>query len=220
LARETEEKSAVAEVLVSIGNVREAQGDLAAAAKSYEEALALRKEIGEKGGVADSRLTLASLSIEEGHPADAESPARDAAQEFHREQSAIAEESALAVLARSLLLQGKTYAAAKTIQRAQKLAAKSEEHAARTAIAILAARVDAASGAPAAAEESLNSTLSESVALGDVPTQLEARLALGELEMRTGKLDAGRARLAPLEKEAAAKGFLLISRKAASAAQK
>ncbi len=217
LARETQEKSAIAEVLLSIGNVLQSQGDSAGAGKTYEEALALQKEIGEKGGIADSRLSLASLWIEEGHPARAESPARDAAQEFHQEKSAIEEEAALAVLARSLLLQGKTHAAAETIERAQKLAAKSEERAARTTIAILAARTDAASGATEAAEKSLESILTEAVRLGDVPTQLEARLALGEIEMKSGKVDSGRAGLATLEKDATAKGFLLIARKVAAA---
>jgi tetratricopeptide (TPR) repeat protein/class 3 adenylate cyclase len=217
LARETEEKSAVAEVLVSIGNLHEAQGDLAGARKTYEEALAMRKEIDEKGGIADSRLSLASLWIEEGQPAAAEPPARDAAQEFHQEQSATAEEAALAVLARSLLLQGKTHATAETIGRAEKLAATSEECAARTTLAILAARSDAASGATAAAEKSLESILAEAVRLGDVPTQLETRLARGEVEMKSGKVDVGRAGLSALEKDATAKGFLLIARKAAAA---
>jgi hypothetical protein len=50
---------------------------------------------------------------------------------------------------------------------------------------------------------------------GFVPEQLEARLALGEIEMKSGASDAGRARLAALEKDAQAKGFLLIARKAA-----
>jgi hypothetical protein len=45
--------------------------------------------------------------------------------------------------------------------------------------------------------------------------QLEARLALGEIETGAGKIAAGRARLTALQKDAAAKGFLLIARKAA-----
>ncbi|MFZ1031153.1 MAG: tetratricopeptide repeat protein [Candidatus Acidiferrales bacterium] len=216
LARETQDKSAVAEVLASIGNLRETQGDLAGAGKSYEEALALRKEIGEKGGIADSRLSIASLMIEQGHPAAAESSARDAAQEFHQENSTVEEEAALGVLARSLLLQGKTRAAAETIVQAQKLAAKSEERASRTMIAIVAARIDAASGATGTAEQSLASLLSEAVVLGDVPTQLEVRLALGEVEIKSGKVDSGRTSLATLEKDATAQGLLLIARKAAA----
>lgn len=216
LARDTQEKSAVAEVLESIGNLRETQGDLAAAEKTYEQALAMRKEIGEKGGIADSRVSLASLWIEQGHTEKAESPAREAAQEFHQEHSTVEEEAALGVLARSLLLQGQTRAAQETIEQAQKLAATGEDRASRTTIAILAARIAAASGASEAAEQSLASLLSEAVVLGDIPTQLEVRLALGEVEMKSGKVDSSRARLATLEKDATARGFLLIARKAAA----
>lgn len=44
--------------------------------------------------------------------------------------------------------------------------------------------------------------------------ELEARLTLGEVELMSGKRAAGRARLAAVRKEAAAKGFDLLSRKA------
>jgi len=45
--------------------------------------------------------------------------------------------------------------------------------------------------------------------------QLEARLALGQLEIAGSNPAAGRTRLAALENEAGAKGFALIARKAA-----
>jgi len=44
--------------------------------------------------------------------------------------------------------------------------------------------------------------------------QFESRLALGEIEMKSGQIAAGRTRLAALEKEASEKGFILIARKA------
>lgn len=43
----------------------------------------------------------------------------------------------------------------------------------------------------------------------------ESRLTLGEVELLAGKATAGRARLAAVQKEAAAKGFNLLARKAA-----
>ncbi len=66
--------------------------------------------------------------------------------------------------------------------------------------------------------KNLQITLAESTKLGFVPYQFEARLALGEMEMRFGKTPAGRARLRALEKDATAKGFFLIARKAHAAA--
>lgn len=57
----------------------------------------------------------------------------------------------------------------------------------------------------------------EATESGFLEEQLESRLALGQIEMKSGKTAAGRARLAALEKDAGAKGFLLIARKAAAA---
>ena len=49
--------------------------------------------------------------------------------------------------------------------------------------------------------------------------QLEARLAMGEVEMKSGMRTAGRARLAALQRDATTEGFLLLARKAAAARQ-
>lgn len=46
---------------------------------------------------------------------------------------------------------------------------------------------------------------------------MEARLALGEAEMRAGNSVEGRTQLFLLRKEAAARGFMLIAEKAAAA---
>jgi hypothetical protein len=50
-----------------------------------------------------------------------------------------------------------------------------------------------------------------------VSYQFEIRLALGEIEMKSGQTASGAAHLKSLEKDATAKGFLLISRKAKAA---
>jgi hypothetical protein len=56
--------------------------------------------------------------------------------------------------------------------------------------------------------------LAEATKRGFVGYQLEARLALGELEMKSRQTAAGRAHLTALEKEARTRGFLAVSRKA------
>ena len=48
--------------------------------------------------------------------------------------------------------------------------------------------------------------------------QFEIRLALGEIEMKSGKTASGMARLKSLERDATAKNFLLIAHKAKAAA--
>ena len=61
--------------------------------------------------------------------------------------------------------------------------------------------------------------LSDATKYGFIGYELEAKLALGELEMNSGKTAAGRLLLASLQKEAVANGFLSISRKAAAASR-
>jgi hypothetical protein len=82
---------------------------------------------------------------------------------------------------------------------------------------VLGAKVTAALGDPAAGLTSLGEVLKESRKHGCVTCELDARLATGQIEMNSGRNAASRARLEALEKDAKAKGFLLIARKAAQA---
>jgi len=61
--------------------------------------------------------------------------------------------------------------------------------------------------------------LAEVTKFGYLPYQFEARLAIGETEMQSGKSSTGRPRLEALEKDARGKVFFLIARKAAAAAK-
>ncbi len=92
----------------------------------------------------------------------------------------------------------------------------------RLKLAIVAASVRGASGKSAeqaAATETLEATLAEAAKHGYIGYQFEARLALGQIEMKSGHRAAGRTHLGALEKDAQAKGFGLIARKAAVALQ-
>jgi serine/threonine protein kinase/tetratricopeptide (TPR) repeat protein len=218
LARESENNSAVGLALQNIGDVLQAQGDFDGARKAYDESLTTRKAIGDEGGVLGSRLALAALSIEEGDPAAAESTAREAAEKFRKDKASLGEAGALATLAHSFLKQGKTPEAETAVEKASRLAAKSQQSELRTPIFIMAARIHSTSGKTTTAAKSLQSILNEEATLGNVPLQFEARLAMGEMEMRLGETTAGRSRLASLEKDAIAKGFLLIAHKAHAAA--
>ena len=55
----------------------------------------------------------------------------------------------------------------------------------------------------------------ESRELGYRGIELDARLALAEIEMKEGQTAAGRAHLAAIESDANAKGYHLVTRKAA-----
>jgi serine/threonine protein kinase/Tfp pilus assembly protein PilF len=219
LATEIANKSLSAHALSGEAEVLLSEGDLNGARDRQEKALALRKELGETGPAIENQLALAVLAIEQGHPADAEGPARDAAEGFGKGKQVSSQAVAEAVLARSYLAQGKLPEAQGSVERAEALSQGGDDRDARFWVAIIAARVHAASGHSAEAIQKLVTVLAEATKAGFVGDQLEIRLALGEIEMKSGKTGAGRARLAALEKEAAKKDFQLIARKAAAARQ-
>ncbi len=109
------------------------------------------------------------------------------------------------------------------MQHARSLAAKSQNPEIRWRTAIAAARIDTAgkdaahSAAGVAARKELAAIITKSRELGYMGIELDARLALAEIEMKAGQIAAGRAHLATIEADAKAKGYNLIARKAATA---
>jgi tetratricopeptide (TPR) repeat protein/predicted Ser/Thr protein kinase len=220
LYSETGDKSGAAYVISGLGEVFKKEGDLTKARRQQTEALSLRRAMGEQVTVAESLTALAGISIEEGHPADAQGPLRDALEILRQQQLRDDELDAHVVLARALLSLGRRAEAEKEIDLATHLAAKSQNHAAHLAVSIEAARIRAASGRPsdlADAAKTLNIVLAEATKCGFAGYQFEARLSLGEMELKSGQAAAGRARLQALEKDATATRCLLIARKAAAA---
>jgi tetratricopeptide (TPR) repeat protein/TolB-like protein len=215
--RETGDKSGTAEALFGLGHVLREEGDVADARRRYEEALALRDELGEKGVAAGIRLALADLSLEDGHATQAEAAARQVAADAEKSGQADPGAEAHALIARCLLGQGKPAEALQAIERAAQLSAKTQNIAVRRTVALSAARVRAAAGAPTAGlVRGLEEAQAAAAKAGLFGPQLHIRLALGEVLLRSGHA-AGRARIEALEKDARDKGFLLVARKAAAA---
>jgi hypothetical protein len=181
----------------------------------YEEALATRNELGYKGMAAETRLQLAVLTIEEGNLASAEVTSRDTRAEFQRLHQHEDEITADAVLARALLAMGRPSDAQKEIVAGKDLLTRSPDLETHFQLGIVAGWVEAALGKNVSAENELKSVLAGATKHKYVGYQLEARLALGEIETGSGKIAAGHASLTALQKDAAARGFLLIARKAA-----
>jgi hypothetical protein len=63
----------------------------------------------------------------------------------------------------------------------------------------------------------LNRALEDAAKFDFVIYQFDARLMLGEIEIKSGKIPAGRNRLETLKKDADAKQYLLIARKTVKA---
>jgi len=109
------------------------------------------------------------------------------------------------------------------MQHARSLAAKSQNPEIRWHTAITAACIEAAEQNPAhspagnATRQELATIITKSRELGYMGIELDARLALAEMEMKAEHTTAGRAHLTVIEADAKAKGYLLMARKAAIA---
>lgn len=213
---ETNHRRGVAYDLFTLGQILMAQGDLPGARKSHEAALKIREELGEKGTAAESRVSLAAVAIEENRFAEAETLARRSAAEFQNENIRAAETEACLVLAQALLAQKRIAEARSVVDRALSLSGKTERRYLALSTGLTAARVGAALGRTAEAQRSLETILAEATKIGYLGLQLEARLALIEIDPATRISQAKQTKLAALRREAEAKGFGLIARKASA----
>lgn len=213
------------EALIQMGEVLRAEGDLAGARKQFEAARDAENKAGDIGLVEESQSELADVDLEDGHPGEAEPLTRAAIVEFEKEESAPAMAAAYAQLSQVLLAQGKIDEARKAIRHSLEINRNSTDPALNLPIAIVAARVDLAaasqnpSGHPnlGTVRRQLRSIINTAKRLGYYGEECDARLALGELEVKTNP-DVGRSMLTQLAAEAHQHGLELISRKATARA--
>jgi eukaryotic-like serine/threonine-protein kinase len=203
----------------NLGDLLMAEGDLAGARTMHENAAAIRTELGEKSTVKIDQLALATITLEEGKPADALTGAYQVRDAFRADKERDREAYAEELAAQCLLALGKTDDAAAEIQKAEELSAKSDDKILAIAIGITRGRILTASGDFPGARKKLDGALAAATKSSLMQGQFESRLAIGELEMKSGKSAAGRAYLASLQKDATAKSFLLIASKAKTASK-
>ena len=220
ICRQIGDRSKEASAFGGLGRILRQQADLDGARKYLMQAQAAFEEIGDKRSAAEMELAIADLLVDQGTGVEAAAVASKAAEEFDRERVISDGSLAYAIMAHAFLAQGRVADARRAVERANALLGKGLNREVALAVAIAAARVDGASGGPAntqRAAKSLQSALAEATATGFVNYQLEARLALGEIKMRSGDSAETRTTLEALQKDAAARGFSLIARKAAAA---
>jgi serine/threonine protein kinase/tetratricopeptide (TPR) repeat protein len=216
LTRAAGDKSMAAYALAGLGSLDLKAADFKQAHKDYEEALALRNELGEKDTIVSTRVAIAELAVEEGHPDAAEGPAREARDEFQKARKSDEQITATVALVGALLAGGKNEDALKEVGKTAPMAAKSQNLSVQLAFATARARTESASQQTGAAKTLLKEALVKATKSGYVGDQLESRLAFEEIELKSGKSAATRARLQQLQKDAKDKGFNLIARKAAA----
>jgi eukaryotic-like serine/threonine-protein kinase len=212
------EKAAIG--MAGLGSALRMEGNLEQARKYESEAVSIFDEIGDRQSSNRFELDLAQISIDEADGSRAEAIARKVADEFAREKALRDESLANAVLARALLEQGKFENAKSAIDRSLALTQRYHDRLVELLVAVTAARVGAASNTPAgrtAAATRLRQVIEEATGIGFVTSALEARLALGEIEMMSGNRSSGLALLESLRKEANHRGLGLFVQQATTA---
>lgn len=225
MSHEWKQSAASAAASAVLGDILTAQGDFAAARQNYRQALAIRRQLGNNQGIAENYASLATVSIEEGKFSEAELALKKSLAEFQSEKMVLDEMNAETDLSRALLREGKLAEARQTISDVLSLSRDSRDPGLRLPVAIQDARIEAAEiasrtkskpdlSAPRRKLENVRSTARQ---LGYYGIECNARLALGELELRVGA-PAARAHLAELARDAHQHGLNLVSRKAATLA--
>ncbi|HMK20922.1 MAG TPA: tetratricopeptide repeat protein, partial [Terriglobales bacterium] len=205
--------------MLDLGEVLEAQGDLSGARSQFQQSLAIARKIGASVNAAECQEELAHLAIEENLPEQAEASLRGAIAEFEKEKSDPDSSSGYTLLSRALLMEGKLDEARKTAQRGAQLSLTSSDPALKLLAETQHARTEMAenrSASPTAAIRRLQSVIATANRLGYYRLECEARLALGELELKVNS-PAGHKHLKELASETHERGLELLARQAETA---
>ena len=205
--------------MIELGEALEAEGDLAGARAQFEQTLTISEKMRQFELAAESQVELATLSMEEGHPDRAESLLRTALAEFEKENGDPDLASAYVQLSRALLLQAKAAEAGAALDHAMQFSSAMSGPALKLPAMIQKERVATVTSTASssfAAQQELKSAIATARKLGYYNVEIEGRLALGQLQLKTNPI-AGRALLTTLVSETQDRGLALMSRHAKEA---
>lgn len=218
----------ISAALESSGEIHLAEGDFPGARQSFQQTRTIEQRLGRKGGVAERDASLAAVSIEQGEFSAAELVLRKSLSEFQAEKNFMDEVATETDLSRVLLQEGKVFDARQAISEAVALSVSSRDPNVRLSVAIQEARIQVAEIASraklakahadfAAPRRRLQNALAIAHRLDYYGLACDARLALGEIELRENP-SAARLQLSALAGEAHQHGMELVARKAATLA--
>jgi tetratricopeptide (TPR) repeat protein len=223
LRREVGNWTALSWDLVELGSVLLDQGVESEAHKRIEEGRTLLAELG--GGQEWARRHLAWMTLLQarvelgaGRLQEAETLARQAADQLQSLDLADPSDLALATRALALLEQGRSEEAQRMIRRAAGRWEQIARPRTALAVALAAGRVAMADGSAAGQERAqrlLQAALARAAERGIKGLELEARLELAALDLAARRASDARSRLEALALEAAGLGFEPIRRRAA-----
>ncbi len=216
LCRELGNPTRQASALVDLARVQRLQGDLAGARQNSAEALARFDEASDKSESAHARLQLAQLALDEGKTAEADSQAQQAASIFEQLQANRYRAEAMLLVSQAMLAEGRFDEARPNLDLVMNLARKSHNRELELSASITEVRLQALSGhGPYASSwaPKLKQIASDAEAGHFSELALEARLALGELELESGS-SVARTHLDAMGRDALAAGSSLLANRA------
>lgn len=215
--RQNGDRDREAGALLGLGQVLRAQGDFQGAWQSESLARQVYREVGDKTPEAQADLRLAQLLLDRGDSIEAAKSIQRAEDLLAGAVSPRDDASARILRSQTLIAEGKIPEAKENVSRAMQFAEHSHDLDILLMSQVIAARIDAASGDSAQSKDAvkrLNAAAQQAKAADFIYLALEARLATGEMELKSGDAPAGRRHLEVLQKEASGQGFLLIVQKA------
>ena len=213
-ARGVGENSFIPSALQLQGDIAYKRGDLANAHARYEEALDGYHKVDDKNSAGQLLYVLGDLALEQGSLTEAEKLGRQSIAELDKEKSRTAS-LAHAVLAHVLLAQGNLRQAQDEISLAVAIAKPTHDLTLVDPVQIVFARVQAQTESAANSTRLLQNLIVDCKKHRFVEYELEARLALGEIQMGSDP-EAGRATLQLLGHDAEGRGFTFLASKASA----
>jgi eukaryotic-like serine/threonine-protein kinase len=216
LRNEIDSKPDVAKSLVSRGSIEMAENNLAAAKNDYEDGLRQQESLGLKANAAYTRISLARLAMQEQRFTDAQKLATDAATELATEKDFSGEAEARALGAEVKASLKDATGAQTEIAAAENLITNSTDEKTKLLVELAKARIDQLSGKNEEAIAGFEKIEKKARASGWVTLGFEAKLGLGQTEVKSGKAN-GKVLLAELSRDAKTRGLTLIAEEATRA---
>lgn len=208
-----------AAALARQGRLDLASGELPAAREHLTEALRLSSSRGAALLAAEIRLDLARLAWLDRQPAEAERLAREVADWYGARGMTDSQSRALALRSQALVALGRSKEAQAAADKAHSISRDSGNVALQIEVVAAIAPAGVATGAHRAALGHLRWAIEETSRIGAAAAGLEARLTLGALYLQRGDAVAGRNLLTEVRRDAEARGFKGVARRAAAALQ-
>lgn len=211
-----------AEALYGLGRVLHMEGDFAEARQVESQARSVFKAAGDVTHEAQTELSLAEIMLDQGEKQAAVTPAQEAARLLARVKAMREAAMANVLLSRVWLAEGKPWEARESLAYATQFAERSHDEQIAVSVILTEARIDTLAGDPerrANTLKRLSALEQEARDRGYLYVSMEARLALGEIEMKSASAENGRVLVRELQREASKGGFRLMADKAGAVLQ-